>query len=266
MMEIKILEGFLEKTAPKNIAEEWDNVGLLLSGSGDIQKVLICLDISVAVVEEAIEKGADMIISHHPLIFKGIKRVTNENPLGSKLISLIKNNISVYAMHTNFDLAFGGLNDILFDKLLLSKKENLMKENESGYALGRVGVFSESVTLGELVQFIKGQINLKAVKFTGDRNKKINKAAIATGSCSNYNMFAECLAKNCDVYITSDIKHHEALDALEMGLCLIDATHYGTEFIMVAELAKRLKNFSNDNDLGLVVMESEKNQPIFDYI
>ncbi len=266
-MKLKELTDFLEEFTPLGISENWDNVGLLVGDkNSDIKNILICLDITNEVIEEALENNANLIISHHPLIFKGIKRINKDNCLGNKLINCIKNDISVYTMHTNFDLTFGGTNDILFDILGLINKENLAKEDASGYSLGRIGEYSEEINLGDFALFIKEKLGLKSIKFVGDRNKKIKKVALATGSCSNYEMFDECTAKKCDVYITSDIKHHESIDALEMGLCLIDATHYGSEFIMVKSLAERIRDFSNKNNYSLKIIESEKNKPVFDYI
>ncbi len=122
---------FFEELAPTNLAEDWDNVGLLLGSKlQDINRILVCLDVTNQVADEAVEKKADLIVSHHPLIFKGIKRLNEDDLKGKILYKLIRNNIGVYSAHTNLDVAVGGVNDVLAKKLQLSDVNNLNRYRE----------------------------------------------------------------------------------------------------------------------------------------
>lgn len=257
----------LELYAPIKYAEEWDNVGLLVGDlESSVKKAIVCLDVTNDIINEAIEKKANLIISHHPIIFKSIKNINSSTTLGKKIIKCIQNNISVYSAHTNLDMTKGGTNDELFDILDLENKEFLCDEVEPGYALGRVGQLNNQMTLYELSLFVKKQLQLDTIKYIGDKDKIVKKVSLCTGSCSNNYFFDESLKKECDVYITSDIKHHEALDAIEKGLSLIDATHYATEVIVCKSICKLLNDWANKNKFDFIAIESNKERPVFEYL
>jgi len=259
-MEISKVINFLEEIAPVKLSENWDNVGLLVGDfEREIFKVLICLDVTNEVVQEAISEGVDLIISHHPVIFSGIKAITNASVLGKKILDCIKNDIALYAMHTNFDIAEGGTNDILFDLLELYQKENMSDlDDQVGYSIGRIGELWEAMPLKEFAKAVKQKLNLEAINYVGDDDQIIKRVAVCTGSGIKY--YNDAIEKQADVFITSDIGHHQAMDAIEMGISLIDATHYATEFIMVKNIKDKLQNaFENE----IIVLESKENKPIF---
>ncbi len=254
----------IEKLAPKEYALDWDNVGLLLGGMDyDVEKILVALDLTQEVLEEALAEKADMIVTHHNLIFKPIPSVTEENPLGKRIIQLISNKISVYAAHTNLDMADGGTNDELFNIIGLINKQPLMPEAE-GIALGRVGDLPGEMTLKQFAMLIKERLNLPGLSVTGDLSRIIKKVGLATGSCSNPGMFAQAKKKGCDCYISGDLTYHNAQAALDEGLAFIDATHYGTEVIIVDKLCKLLTDAAKEENKAVEVISSKKSQqPIY---
>lgn len=225
---------FLEDFAPKNLAEEWDNVGFLLGKrEGELKRVYICLDVDAYSVDTAIEEGCDFILSHHPFIFKGMKSVTGENVSGKKVISLIENRISVFSMHTNFDSVEKGMADLLAE-ILGWKKEGVMEEvsvSSSGKAEG-IGFFThleKEWSCKELAEYVKEKCKLPYIEYF-DGGRKIRKLAVCPGSGRS---FLSTLPVDVDAYISGDFGHHDAIDSMEKGLSLINAGHYGLEHFFV---------------------------------
>lgn len=239
----------MESIAPSSLALDWDNVGLIVGDSAaSVSTILIALDITDEVIEEAIKIKAELIITHHPMIFKSINKINNETPVGRRILKLISNGICVYSSHTNLDIADGGTNDTLFKLLNLQSKEHFLECNTENYSLGKVGTLKNNMTLKEFSSYVKSQLKLTSIRFSGDSEEIITKVALCTGAASSYEMFKKAKEKGCDVFITGDIKYHDAQLALEMGLCLVDATHYASEVIVNNELknnlADKLKNYN----------------------
>ena len=229
----------IEVLAPVNIAEEWDNAGFLVGRrDADVSKVLIALDALDDVIDEAATIGAQAIITHHPAIFRPINRITDESPLGRRLLRLIEGGICLYCAHTNLDAADGGINDMLFDIFGLVNKE-LICETKPGVFVGRAGVLPAPATLTDFAVTVKNTLGLQMAAYCGDGNAAVRKVGIIGGS-GNASFFAEMLAAGCDTFVTSDIKFHHAQAALEMGLNLVDATHYGGEVVFAEKLAEYL--------------------------
>ena len=353
-MILKNIINILEEQYPKNLAYDWDNVGLLIGNiNSDIKKILICLEANEAIIDEAIENKVDLIITHHPFIFKKILSI-NENDIKGKCIyKLIKNNINIYSMHTNFDIAFGGLNDFFVDKLNLQnikvldntkneslykiavyvpvshedsvrevmtnsdagnignysdctfnikgtgtfkprggsnpfigtsellekveevkiesicKQKNLNKiisnmikahpyeevaydiyklENKGEvYGLGRYGSLENGITLEELSNKIKTILNTKHLRIVGKLDNVVKKIAIVTGSGGDY--VKKAYNRGCDVLITGDVKYHEAQDAIDLGISVIDAGHFETENIFIDILNEYLYKRLSDVDI-----------------
>lgn len=235
----------IENSAPVHIAEDWDNVGLLLGSYGqEIKRILICLDVTSEVVREACENKIDMIISHHPLIFKGIKRINEQDFKGRIIHNLIKNNISVYSAHTNLDAAKGGVNEQLAKVIGLSDIKNLKELNiemsgaECG--LGRVGFLEKPQELHEFIENIKNKLGINTVKVVGSAKGKLQKVGVFCGSFDED--YSGIFREKIDVLVTSDIKYHTAVDMIEMGLCAIDAGHFNTERIFAPAIEKMIKD------------------------
>ena len=210
----------LETLSPTAFAESWDNVGLLLGRKDKtVHKVMLALDATDDVVEQAVLQKADMLITHHPLLFSGIKKITEDDFIGRRLIKLIKNDICYYAMHTNFDVM--GMADAAADAMKLQNSEVLEVTYEDEIAkegIGRIGKLPKEMSLEECAEFCK-------------EDAVIENVAIVPGSGKDY--IETALHKQADVYITGDIGHHNGLDAMEQGLMILDAGHYGIEKIFV---------------------------------
>ena len=206
--------------AQENLAEEWDNVGLLIGDpEEEINTVLVALDAVPEVIDEAIKLKADLIITHHPLIFKAIKSITRDKPLGESIYNLIQNNIGLYSAHTNLDIAYGGTNDTLAKLLELeniSLLEEIFEVEDGKYGMGRIGTLKKPLKLKDYALFVKERLSLPSVRLVGDINKIINKVAITTGSGISY--LKSAIMKKADLFITGDIKFHDAQEALKYVL------------------------------------------------
>ncbi|MBQ7765978.1 MAG: Nif3-like dinuclear metal center hexameric protein [Lachnospiraceae bacterium] len=240
-MKCKDLIAKLEELSPAMYAMEWDNSGLLVGDENqEVQKVLLSVDVTDEVIEEAIRGGADMILAHHPLIFSKINRVVATDFLGKRIIKMIENHICCYCMHTNFDVM--GMADAAADELGLLQSEVLMvtyEDDISKEGIGRYGFLKDICSLRELAERVKHIFDLEQVMVYGDAEAEVAKVAISTGSGKSMVKYA--LQKDCDVIITGDIDYHTALDSVAQGLCIIDAGHFGLEKIFITYLQEYLK-------------------------
>lgn len=206
----------------------FDNSGFLFGReSAAVTKALLALDVTSAVVDEAIEQGAELIISHHPLIFSPLKSVTDE-----KLLRLAQHQIGVISMHTNLDIAKGGVNDTLMAALGVRVLGGL---DEDG--CGRVGLLSEAMTMSEFLPFCKAVLKTAGLRYY-DSGRPVSKLAVMGGSGGDSLETAYRLG--CDTYLTADIKYHQFLEAQELGINLIDGDHFCTENLVIPALARRL--------------------------
>jgi len=254
----------LEEWAPSCLAEEWDNVGLLLGNDAQlVTKVLVALDATDSVIDEAIQGQFDLIITHHPLIYNPIKRITADNPLGRKLITLLKNGIGLYCAHTNLDKANGGVNDVLFERLDLLRKEPLLETFGESSSLGRVGTLHEKMTLESLAEYVKKALSLSNVRYAGDHSRLIHKVGICAGDANGDRYLKAAYDRGCDVYITGDLRYHGVQEALEMGLCLIDITHYAGEEPIIAAIVSYLNEKAGLENLALKVQATTTNGQVF---
>ena len=263
----------LQQLAPESCACDWDNPGLLAGRSGkEVRRIYIALDATDAVVEDAIQWGADMLITHHPLIFKAIKKVNDGDFITRRLVKLIQADISYYAMHTNFDAAPGCMADLAAERLGLSECEPLdyMGEMErpgacgepeaseragepaaSGearlpYGVGKKGIFKEPVTVRDLAKRVKERFGLPFVLVYGHAflDKPVTRAAICPGAGGS--TLDEGIRWGAEVFITGDISHHTGIDAAARGMAVIDAGHYGLEHIFISYMEAYLKEHLGD--------------------
>lgn len=227
----------LEKLAPPELAEPWDNVGLMVGDMEQpVKNIFVCLDVTSENVEQAAAFGADLILSHHPLIFSPVKRIVESDVSGGILRRLITKNISVYSMHTNFDKADGGMNDLLAEKLGLTQIRKYTAEeclNENGKpsdAIGRIGVLPTPVSMGDYTEQVKTSLNCFSIRSIGEADEQVHSVALCSGAGGDFIYTA--YRAGADVYVTSDVRHHEAQLAQELGMNLIDAGHFETENII----------------------------------
>lgn len=335
-MKLNNLVKKIENKYPLNLAYNWDNVGLIVGDfDNDIKRILVTLEANESIIEEAIENNIDLIVTHHPFIFKKINKINTKDLKGRLIHKLIKNDIALYSMHTNFDIAIDGLNDYFMEimgfkntkildvthsdtlykiavyvpvsheiivrealgeagagyignyshctfntqgigtfkpendanpfigtvgeiesvkevkietivpsKLLQKTIENMIKSHpyeEVAYdvyklenngdlvGLGRYVSLNDKISLQDLCEEIKLKLNMDYIRVVGELDTKIKKIAVVTGAGSD--MVSLAKSKNCDVIITGDVKYHEAQDALDMGMCIIDCGHFDTEDI-----------------------------------
>ncbi len=354
MIVKEIIQG-LELLAPVKLAESYDNVGLLVGKSDkEVSRIMVALDASESVIDECIARKVDLLITHHPIIFSPVKRITADHASGRKLLKLMQNQIACYAIHTNFDVAvmakeaaarlglknprvlsetyqeslvklvvfipvdsaekvrvamakegagfignysecsfgvqglgsfkplegtspyIGKLNEVTHtqevrletvvrrDKLQAVLKAmvrvhpyeevayDIYKlENEFNIAgIGYYGYLNQDMSLKDLAVYVKGIFNLGSVSVVGDLSRKVASIAISPGSGKS--MVADALRAKTDVLITGDIDHHTALDAKEAGLCIIDAGHYGTEYLFVDVMRRYIHNYLYQSDINYV--------------
>ena len=247
----------LETLAPTSYAEGWDNVGLLLGRKDKtVHKVMLAVDATDDVVQQAVLQNVDMLITHHPLLFSAVKRITEEDFIGRRLIHLIKNDICYYAMHTNFDVM--GMADAAADLLNLHSCEVLevtYEDELSKEGIGRIGKLPQEMSLKECAQYCKTVFELDSVRIYGDEDAPVETVAIVPGAGDDY--IKNALFMQADVFITGDIGHHDGLDAMEQGLTVIDASHYGIEKLFVPYMAEAISGRMPE----LVVIKATEKEP-----
>lgn len=236
---------FLKTLAPEEYALDWDNPGLL-AGRGDrtVSCVYVALDATTKAIGEAIRHGAQLLVTHHPMIFSPLKQVNDKNFISQRILTLIENQITYYAMHTNFDVARMGR--LAGDRLMLADQQVLEEtipagtfNNDRPLGIGCTGRCQDGITLGGFAQKVKEAFELPNVRIFGDPAMILTKAAVCPGSGKHMAGFA--LAQGCQVLVTGDIDHHEGIDANMQGLAIIDAGHYGIEHIFSEYVASQLK-------------------------
>ncbi len=261
MRELKEIIEFMNSFCPPELAFDGDNVGLIVGRNNkNVSKVLISLDVDEKVACEAISLGADVIISHHPLMFHPIKRLTDTSPEGRTLMSLIQNDISLFSAHTNLDCVRGGLNDFLAQKLGIENTkviEPVAVLNGMEHGFGRIGEVPKGTTLSDILKKCTQALGTSFVKYVGNPEKEIKTVAINCGGGADE--IGICIEKNADLFITGDVKYNPARDCYDNNMALIDAGHYETEHIVCELLRKNLaKEFPE-----IVFEISKSNIPVF---
>jgi dinuclear metal center YbgI/SA1388 family protein len=248
-MQIKELTAFLEEKAPLQYQEKYDNAGLIVgTDTNEITGVLICLDSTEAVIDEAIEKKCNLVIAHHPIIFSGIKKLTGKTYIGRTVIKAIRNDIAIYAMHTNLDnMLDNGVSEKIAKRLGLRdlgildpKSEYLAKGIQVG--TGIIAKTAEPMDELSFLHMVKDRMKTKVVRHTGLLNKPIEKVAICGGACSF--LLKTAILQKADVFITADFKYHEFFDA-DGKILIADIGHYESEQFTIEIIHELItKNFS----------------------
>lgn len=242
ILKVKDIIGNLEKKYPKANAESWDNVGLIVGKlNQEVRKVQLSLDTTDKVIENAIKNSADLIITHHPMIFKPVKTITTMDNLGRKIIKLIENNKSLYAMHTNLDSSKDGLNDYILNLLEVENSKVIdVNEFDNEVGIGRLYTLSKEMNIDEYATFVKNSLKIKNIRIISEnREKIIKKVALINGSGMSY--WRKVKSLGADLFITGDIGYHDALDAKEAGINVFDIGHFESENCFVELLRKDIK-------------------------
>ena len=239
MVKVKDIVEIIEKAAPLSLAYEWDNSGFICGNpEKEVKKVFLTLDMFKSNIDEAVELGVDMIVSHHPILFSGIKKIDFCSQQGYIVKKLIENDIALYSAHTSMDCAAGGINDVLAQKLGI-KGTRVIEKNEKcdGCGLGRIGKLEKEMSVGEFAQVVKDALSAPFVRVAGDFDKKIKTVAVGGGACDD--LIPAAIEMGADIFVTADMKHHITADSIDCGIAVIDAGHFATE-VFVKDIFEKL--------------------------
>ena len=247
MTSVADIANYLEEFAPRRLAEEWDNVGLLVGDSlQEVERVMTCLTVTPASAEEAIRERVELIVSHHPLPFRPLKRLTTESVSGRLLWQLIRAGVSIHSPHTCFDSAATGINQRLAEGLGLTDIQPLItaEDDPDGLGAGRYGHLKQACSLGELSARLKQFLKIDGLHAVGGRDTSIERVAVACGSAGSF--LAEAQELSCQLLVTGETSFHTCLEAEATGIALLLPGHYASERFAVETLADVLgRQFSN---------------------
>ncbi len=255
----------LDRIAPFELAETWDNVGLLI---GDPQRetrsVLLGLDPTLSLLKEAVLRGADTLITHHPCIFRPLSFVHSNSPDGAFVELALAKKINVIACHTNFDSATIGVSDALSTLLKLEQVQPLQRRSsvkEDMQGLGCIGIYPQTISFESFLSTVFAALQTESIHIAGKPPETIRTVAVCGGSGSD--LAENAFSQGADVYLSAEIKHSTARWAEEVGFCVIDGTHYATERPAIALLEKQLQTAVLANNWNLKILQSESEQPVF---
>ena len=233
MTTVKNIYDYINSIAPFSQQEEWDNSGFLVGEyRKQVNTVVLALDCTREVVEYAKSVNADLLITHHPVIFNSVKSIEKD----TALYELISNDIAVISAHTSYDKAVGGINDTLAELLELDNTITL----PNGYLV--VGELKSEMSIDDFAQFVSNALDCHGLRYT-DTDRLIKKVCVAGGACSE---FMQDAIDNADCFVTGDLKYHEMLDASEKGFAVISAGHFETENLPFLKLQERLERIFTD--------------------
>lgn len=263
----------VEELWPESLAEAWDEVGLVAGHpSAEVSRVMFAVDPTLEVIEEAIEWGAELLITHHPLLLKGVTSVAANTPKGRAVHRLIESGTALLTVHTNGDSAVGGVSDVLADALGLQNVSPLTPAADGlpEEGIGRVGDLGESMTLGDFAARVFGILPSVAggVRVSGDKDGLVQRVAVCGGAGDS--LFDEVRASNADLYVTADLRHHPASEAREAAMngrpYLIDVSHFASEWLWLPAAAEALGNVLTDQGLDVEIRVSTTNSDPWDFI
>ncbi len=251
--QLKDILLLLEELAPIRFAETWDNPGLQVGDcSQEIESILLALDPTITAMEYASVRHSQLLLTHHPLVFSPINRVDMDIYPGNVIVEAVKRGVSIVAMHTNLDVAPGGINDILSELFDLSNTE-VLKEipGEDLAGLGRIGDLPTPITLSGFIKEIQRVFDTEKIGVVGLDDALIRRIAIVGGSGGD--MVSLAHDKGADLLLTGDVRHHQALEALSRGIALVDAGHFHTEKTAFRIFAQRLRAFAKSKGWDIIV-------------
>lgn len=240
-MQVRELVQVLETIAPPAYGCDWDNIGLMFGRESDeVHNIYIALDATDDVIEDAKTKGCDFLLTHHPLLFTPIRRIDETTLAGRRLLRLAECQMACYGMHTSFDAAPGAMGDLTAERLGIQRTVPMTVTEEPG-GIGRFGCLDQPVSLREFCGQVKKAFALPTVTLYdgGEQDRLVSKIAVLPGSGKGEAELA--LSMGAEVYVTGDMTHHGALDAMAQGLAVIDAGHYGLEWIFIPHMETILR-------------------------
>ncbi len=260
MATVKEIYQKLDSWAPFETQMSFDNSGLLVGrGNRAVKSVLVALDVTLPVVEEAAKLGCDLIVAHHPVIFEPVRRLTDDDPTGEILLALVEKGIAAICAHTNLDAAQGGVNDCLARALELTAPDLLEQGGVDRYGrpygIGCVGMaHQQGNSAAEYASHVKKSLGAASVRFV-DAGKPVCRVAVGGGSCGS--MLMDAVKAGCDTFVTADVKYNVFLDAKALGINLMDAGHYATENVVTPALAEFLRREFPDTKVQIATAHLE---------
>lgn len=264
-MKIYEFEKLMDEFAPVSLKEGFDNVGLMIGESNlEITNILVALDCTLDVIKEAREKNCNLILTHHPLLFRKPSSITDKTLQGKKILQLIQSNIAVYSSHTNLDAVQGGINDVVVD-ILGFKNSEILSENKEAKntniksGIGRLITLEKEINLKDLLNLLKDKLVLKDLRYSGDLDRKIKKVSIINGSGQDF--FEISKIKEADAIITGDTSYHFVSDFSEENIAIVDIGHFPSEFAPFINVSKEIyikliqQNFNGE----MIVSQKSKN-------
>lgn len=263
----KILK-IIDQIAPFETADSWDNVGLLIGNENQVvNRILIALDLTEEVLKEAIEEGFDLIVTHHPIIFSPLRKITTGDRIGRILIEAIQNEIAIIAAHTNLDKVFSnGINRYLADSLELEQLQILIPEGtDLKYGHGIVGSLGSIMSFDEFIAKVKNVFQIDHVKVSNSSNNKVvRKVVISSGASSDF--ITHAISTQADVFITSDLKYHECQNVIGTNLTLIDVGHYESESVYMVHFKALIDGRISDKNYDVFTKVSEMEYPLIKHL
>lgn len=270
MVRVKDILGWIDEHAPFRYKESWDQCGLQVGDpQAVVKRVLVALEPSSGSLDEAVRKGCECLVTHHPLLFRPISSVRSDRFPGSVVAGALRAGVHLIAAHTNLDVARDGTNDHLARLLSLTTCEPLETEaswlEEIRYVgLGRVGLLPRPVSLEELASETQRVLGIETVRVVGDRRGQVHRVALCTGSGGS--LVEKAVQSGSDVFITGDVKYHEAQHAVEAGLAVIDVGHFASERIVVPVLGEYLRSRAAREGAELELLAAaEESDPFWVY-
>lgn len=268
VVRVRDFHDVLDTIAKPLLAESWDNIGLMVGEPDlEISAILVALDPTVAILAEAKRKGCNVIVTHHPLIFKGLKSLRTDLPEGKILAGAVRDRVAIFGCHTNLDKASGGVSDMLAARIGLVNSRVLLPEpDESGAVscgFGRIGELSAPLSFADFIVSLRAELGLRVVKVAGASPEVISRVAVCGGSGSDLAPLAR--AAGAQIYVSGEIKHSMARWAEEVEFCIVDGGHFATEKVMVLGLAKLLRSGFAKLGLAVEVLTTESQTCPFRY-
>lgn len=248
MLDLNRIIDTINHIAPEALQEPWDNSGIQINCGEDknISKIMTCLEISRDIIDEAVKESVDMIVTHHPLIFSKLSKIDTEDITGEHIIKLIKNGIAVYSAHTSFDSALKGTNYYLANKLSLKNLSPLIPSSDfQECGMGRYGEYDHVLSFQEFLNLLKEACPDSDIRIAGKKPEFVKKVSVCTGAGAEF--IDTAFSAGSDVFVTGDLKYHEAMHTADIGFCVIDAGHYGTEVIFAENMEAQLKSKLGDD-------------------
>lgn len=256
----------MDELAPPRLAEDWDNPGLQAgSPAWPVKKIMVALDATPAVVNNACQQNADLLITHHPFIFKSMKRLDYSTPLGQMIETAMNHRLSIFSAHTNLDWTAGGLNDQFAEMIGLKNVSVLapapVAEASPESGLGRMGEIDPPTDLVGFAGNIKAVLGLQSLRVAGPFDMMVSRVAVCTGGGAG--LMDAFFASSAHVFVTGDLKYHDARNAELYNRALIDAGHFATEHIVVDLLCRKLSDGLAEKGHDLSVIGSDKESEPF---